>query len=67
MKIIKKVTKNIIWALFMLSIFSLYFVLGHETGCGIFGILALITLVLMTGIYKPIIRLIKDIKKQIEE
>lgn len=66
MTFIKKTIKNIIWFMFMLTVFALFFVLAHETGNLIFGYLAGMTFVLMTGIYRPVIRLSKDICKQFD-
>lgn len=67
MKLIKKTLKTIVWFKFMLSVFALFFVLAHETGNLIFGYLAGITFVLMTGIYRPIIRLTTDICEQLDK
>lgn len=63
MLIIKKVIKNIIWFIFMLSIFSMFFVVAYETGSGVFKWLAILTFILMTGLYRPILKIAQDVRK----
>lgn len=65
MKIIKKIIQNIGWTIFTLSIVSMYLVLAHETGKGIFVFLAIVTVILMSGIYRPIIRFVKDMYRRL--
>lgn len=65
MKIVKKIIQNIGWTLFTLSIVVMYVVLAHETGKGIFVFLAIVTIILMSGIYRPIIRFIKDMYRRL--
>lgn len=65
MSIIKKVIKNIVWFIFMLSVFALFFNLAYITGKGIFTCLAIIAAILATGIYRPIMQFIKDIRNHL--
>lgn len=65
MSIIKKVIKNIVWFIFMLSVFAMFFVIAHETGNIIFRCLAILTFILMTGLYRPIMQFTKDIRNHL--
>lgn len=65
MKFIKKIIKNIVWTIFTLSIVAVHVVLAHETGKGIFVFLAIVTVILMSGIYRPVIRFAKDMYRRL--
>lgn len=65
MKIVRKIIQNIGWTIFTLSIVAMYVVLAHETGKGIFVFLAIVTVILMSGIYRPIIRFVKDMYRRL--